>query len=227
MLYLENYEKFIGDGSLNAAGEDLRTFLENYNPTQYPAPFNTTDIAVFKTPGELTEWGQPLKLLMIKRKNHPCIGWWALPGGFVDLREDLETGAARELEEETGITGLPLVQLGAYGAYERDPRWRIITAAYVSLVEGDITATAGDDAAEADWFDVQLDSVKAGDVTRYTITLTNDRTGEVVEAVVDETVTEHHLLPRREHRMVDTGKIASDHGLIILDALLLLRDKLL
>lgn len=226
MLYLENYDKFIGNGSLNAAGQDLRTFLESYNPSQYPAPFNTTDIAIFKTPGKLTEWGQPLKLLMIKRSNHPSIGCWALPGGFVDLKEDLEAGAARELEEETGISGLPLMQLGAYGDYDRDPRWRIITAAYVSIVEGDITATAGDDAAEADWFDVELSEAADGNTTRYTISLTNDKTGEKLTTVVDITVSGHPLFPEKKHAIIETGGIASDHSSIILDALLCIRDRL-
>ena len=47
---------------------------------------------------------------MVKRSNHPSIGFWATPGGFVELKEDISEGAARELEEETCVKGLPLRQ---------------------------------------------------------------------------------------------------------------------
>ncbi len=65
---------------------------------EYPHPAVTVDIAVF------TQERKPLKLLLIQRANEPHRGEWALPGGFVDIDEDLETAARRELEEETGIT---------------------------------------------------------------------------------------------------------------------------
>jgi 8-oxo-dGTP diphosphatase len=70
-----------------------------------------------------------LRLLMIRRRNHPNIGMWALPGGFVELRENLEDAAKRELMEETGVENAPMIQLKTYGDYDRDPRWRVITTA--------------------------------------------------------------------------------------------------
>ena len=72
-------------------------------------------------------------MLLVKRGNHPSIGCWALPGGFVDLRENLEDTARRELQEETGVSGLPVEQFACYGDYQRDPRARIITSAYLSI----------------------------------------------------------------------------------------------
>ena len=68
----------------------------------------------------------------------------ALPGGFAEMRENLEDTARRELEEETGVKDLPLEQFAVYGDYDRDPRTRVITTAYLSLVnEQDITVRAG------------------------------------------------------------------------------------
>lgn len=52
-----------------------------------------------------------LKVLLVRRSNHPSIGFWALPGGFAEMRENLEDTARRELEEETGVKDLPLEQL--------------------------------------------------------------------------------------------------------------------
>lgn len=129
-MYLEKYEQYLGTGERNAAGLDLKTFLEEYNPKLYDTPANTVDNLIFTY---VEESGKKRigKILLIKRGNHPSIGWWALPGGFVDFRENLDIAAARELEEETGLKGVKGVQLGSYGDYDRDPRTRIITTAYV------------------------------------------------------------------------------------------------
>lgn len=226
MKYLEDFEGFRGTGAVNAQGEDLETFLENYNPAQYPAPFNTTDIIILKSEGKLTEWGQKLKLLMIKRKNHPSIGWWAVPGGFVDLREDLVDGAARELEEETGIKGLPLMQLRSWGEYDRDPRWRLITTAFLSVIEEDIEATAGDDAAAAEWFTVELTDDGGDDACIYTLKLVNELDGTEVGATVLVATDAHPLMPEKHYTLLESNTIAGDHALLIVDALLYLKEKL-
>ena len=56
---------------------------------------------------------------MVKRRNHPSIGWWALPGGFIELHENLEDTARRELTEETGVADLPMEQFAVYGNVTR------------------------------------------------------------------------------------------------------------
>ncbi len=97
-----------------------------------------------------------LKVLLIERKKDPYQGYWALPGGFVEIDESLETAAVREVEEETGVTGLSLIPLGTFGDPERDPRTRVISAAYLALVRADsIVPRAGDDARETGWFSLQ------------------------------------------------------------------------
>src|SRR4051812_6737594 len=108
------------------------------------------DIALFyKDPG-----GKNC-LLLIERKNDPFKGQWALPGGFVEEDEDLETAAKRELEEETGIMIPSLEQLYTFGAPGRDPRGRTISVAYIGILKEKTEPQAGDDAARARWFDVE------------------------------------------------------------------------
>ncbi len=81
---------------------------------KYPRPSVTVDIVVYGYDG-----GKQLKMLLIERGGEPFKGHWALPGGFVDLNEDLETAALRELEEETGVKDLFVEQLFTYGAVQR------------------------------------------------------------------------------------------------------------
>src|SRR5262252_3158541 len=76
---------------------------------EFPRPAVTVDACIF------TMRADDLAVLLIRRNSNPFKGLWALPGGFVDKNESLERAAARELEEETGITGVALEQLAAFG----------------------------------------------------------------------------------------------------------------
>ena len=91
-------------------------------------------------------------MLLIERGNEPFKGYWALPGGFLELEEDLDTCAARELQEETGLTGIELHQLYAFGAPNRDPRHRTISVAYWGVDYTEREAVGSDDAVKAQWF---------------------------------------------------------------------------
>ncbi len=96
------------------------------------------------------------KLLLINRKREPFKGKWALPGGFVDVDEELDDAAARELEEETGLAGVRLEQIYTAGKVGRDPRGRVITVVFMGIItKGQNKLKAGDDAAEAKWFDIE------------------------------------------------------------------------
>ena len=98
---------------------------------------------------------QELKLLLIQRGNAPFLGTWALPGGFVHVDESLEAAAARELQEEAGVAPLFLEQLFTFGAVGRDPRERVVSVAYYTLVKlSDHKVRAATDAADAAWFGV-------------------------------------------------------------------------
>jgi 8-oxo-dGTP diphosphatase len=113
----------------------------------YPHPAVTTDVVLF------TLRDNGLCVLLIERLNEPHQGMWALPGGFLEIDEDLETCAKRELHEETGIKGVYLEQLYTFGAPERDPRERIISVTYFALARSDnLQPKAASDAAQVAWF---------------------------------------------------------------------------
>ena len=94
-------------------------------------PFVTVDVIIFTIDdGEL-------KTLLIKRKFAPFKGAWALPGGFIKPKEELEAAAKRELREETGVSNVFLEQLFTFGSVRRDPRGRVVTIAYFALIPKD------------------------------------------------------------------------------------------
>jgi len=93
-----------------------------------------------------------MQLLLIKRKNEPYKGCWALPGGFVDENEDLQQAAHRELMEETQVKIADLKQIGAFGNPKRDPRGHMVSVAYFGIVSNEVVATASDDAQEIGWY---------------------------------------------------------------------------
>lgn len=114
---------------------------------RHPHPAVTTDVVLF------TIRGGQLMLLLIRRGQPPFEGRWALPGGFLEIDEDPISGAARELAEETGVTGLTLEQFHTFGAVARDPRERVISIAHLALAAPrQLQVAAGDDAADARWF---------------------------------------------------------------------------
>ncbi len=112
----------------------------------FPRPAVTVDIIIFRL------FDNDPEVLLIKRGNDPYKGHWALPGGFVDKDEPLETAAARELKEETGLAGILLTQMHTFGNPGRDPRGHTVSVVYVGYLTDESTARAGDDAAAAEWF---------------------------------------------------------------------------
>jgi 8-oxo-dGTP diphosphatase len=99
--------------------------------------------------------GAGLQVLLIRRGLEPFIGSWALPGGFVDMEENLDEAALRELLEETHLKDVFLEQLFTFGNPGRDPRGRVVSVAYYALVRPDQHPATGDsDASEAAWHPV-------------------------------------------------------------------------
>lgn len=249
-MYLdESYlELFKGTGKANANNESLKEFLEKYDPNKYQNPSNTVDTLVF-TYIEKNGHKEISKLLLIKRGNHPCIGCWALPGGFVDYREDIEKAALRELKEETGIDDIEAEQLKTYGAFDRDPRTRVITTAFVALVpEGSVSAEAADDASDSGWFDIKetlLESVIDKDniiYDTYELTLTKEASKDddsfleptvdavnrkiKIKALVEVTKKDGAILKNKTYKIKKTNGISADHGAIILEGYQYLTNKL-
>lgn len=90
------------------------------------------------------------RVLLIRRKNPPYKGHYALPGGFVDVGETVEDACRREVLEETGVRIGRLTLIGVYSEPNRDPRAHTASVAFLARVAAR-KAVAGDDAAAADW----------------------------------------------------------------------------
>lgn len=223
--FLDDVKSFLGKGIKNEDGLDLYEFLDVYDPGDFEHPSVTADILVFQYDKRMETVESGLKLLMIQRKNHPSIGFWALPGGFVDMREDTKDAAKRELYEETGLEGLEVTQLYCWGNYDRDPRTRIITVSYLAMIEEGMEVKAGDDAADALWFDVSLKQGEKPSADesicdrQYQIELFNKEKNIRVSAEVKKEVDEMNRFSEPNYTVVSSDGIAFDHPCFILQAL--------
>lgn len=108
---------------------------------QYPRPAVTVDAILISR--------NQNSVLLIERGREPFKGNWALPGGFIEMDEELDAACRRELEEETGIRVGELKQLRAYGSVHRT-----ISVIFYTYLDDEIPAMAGDDASRAKWFPI-------------------------------------------------------------------------
>ena len=195
---------------VNAKGQTLKEFLEEYDETKYRRPSNTVDMIL------MTVSQAKLKLLLIRRKDHPFINDWALPGGFINFDEDMETAVKRELAEETNITSdTYFPQLYTFGKTDRDPRTRIITTAYLSLTpEENIRHTrAGDDAADAGWFRISKNIISTdGNGRSSQVVLECEDNGVRIVYDVYDRVNQNYIhTDSKLNETESNAKLAADH----------------
>jgi 8-oxo-dGTP diphosphatase len=116
---------------------------------QYPRAALTVDAIVVAG-----ETGNQ-QILLIQRGKEPFKGYWALPGGFIEMDETLEQACIRELFEETGVRLEAMNQFYAFDAIGRDPRHRTISVVYYCFLKEIVEAVGNDDAANAQWFSIR------------------------------------------------------------------------
>ena len=121
--------------------------VEQYDASKFERPSVTVDVVIFSLIDD------QLRVLLVRRKQWPFQGMWAIPGGFVHMSESLEEAAKRELAEETGVKDVYIEQLYTFGDPDRDPRTRDIPVAYYAIVPADAIThhEAGSDAEETGW----------------------------------------------------------------------------
>lgn len=219
----------------NEQGLTESEFIEKYDPNKYDRPSVTNDVLIF-TLGDGEEGSnyphKKLQLLLIQRRDHPYIHKWALPGGFLNMDEDLIHGAYRELKEETGVTDIYVEQLGAFGemyidkerTIPRDPRTRIITVGNLALIPKDkLKPEAGDDAENVMWFNVEtefLDKKVYEDYFTKTIILhLSSEDGKIKISYKVEEKLSNDAMRKREvsYSLLDnsTESLAADHFKLI------------
>lgn len=117
-----------------------KEFLENYDDSIYEKLSMTTDIIIFSVSDKPQENYRKndeknMSILLVKRKDYPYKDKWCLPGGFLDIKEDLEECPKRILAAETNIKDIYLEQLYTFGAVNRDPRTRVVSTSYMALID--------------------------------------------------------------------------------------------
>lgn len=195
-----------------------KEFMREYSIENYERPSVAADMVVFavrdvKSDNPKKSDEKKLTVMLIKRGEHPYKGMWALPGGFLKMNETIEECASRELTEETGLTEPYLRQFRTYSRVDRDPRGRIISCAYFSLIScsNDIVS-ASSDAADAAWFDVCIKETDKGFSADF-------KSEEEVVFSVD-------VSEKNDSAVIDsfTGELAFDHINIITDAIYYIRN---
>ena len=116
---------------------------------RYPRPNVTVDLIIWRSRARSDE------VLLIRRRDPPYAGSWALPGGFIEPRERLAAAARRELREETGLSVSDLQQFATFGEPGRDPRGWSISVVFWGKITDAAPIQAGDDAAEVRWWPIK------------------------------------------------------------------------
>lgn len=120
--------------------EGENAFLNQYHPEKYASISITVDAIVVGVAKDTADNyrkldKQSLKILLIKREDYPYKDYYSLPGGFVGERETFEDTLKRVLLGKTGLSDIYSEQLYTFDSVNRDPRMRIVSCAYISLID--------------------------------------------------------------------------------------------
>ena len=206
---------------MSASQEKEKAFLSSYNIEDYNRPSVAADIVVLSVRSEKGDCYRKnpehkLSILLIKRGEHPFLGEWALPGGFLRPNETIEECAFREIREETGFAPSSLLPVGIFSDPVRDPRGRVVSSAYASVIgERQAEVVGGTDAAEAQWFNVSFKE-KENDI--YELVLARDKIK--IKAYIKEI---RERFGKTSFEIVENNGLAFDHAKIIATALALLK----
>lgn len=215
-------------------------FLAGYDSSHYEKPSVTVDMLIFTIADRYKETNvrknapKGLQVLLIKRGDHPFLGKWALPGGFVGINESIHTAAYRELKEETNVDNIYMEQLYTWGEVARDPRTRVISVAYLALVDStQIILEAGDDAVDARWFFIEDQVIKEEklmladgfQLTTLIKLVLDDGQGTAFSATVKNTKMVSGKVSRYDWEIVENFEMAFDHAKIMVCGLERLRNK--
>lgn len=198
-------------------------FLANYNSDEFEKLSMTTDILILSVSNEeknnyrKTD-KKKMSILLVKRGNYPFKDKWCLPGGFVGIDEDLDEAPKRILKQETNIKDIYLEQLYTFGSVNRDPRMRIVSTAYMALIDKSRLENKISD--KSSWFDI-ISIEEKNNIVKMVLANETESINFVIKKVLREKTTD-----RYSFEIVENSKVAFDHPLVILSGVERLRNKL-
>ena len=196
-------------------------FLKSYNPDDYKRLSMTTDILLFSV-SDISQDNyrktneKVMSILLVRRDNYPYIDKWCIPGGFLQVDEELEDCPKRILKEETNLKDIYMEQLYTFGSVNRDPRMRIVSTAYMALIDKNMLKDKI--SPNASWFNIEYKNTQKN----VTLILTSNNDKIVIKAekeLIDKTTG------RYKYKVTDNTKMAFDHAEVILVGLERLRNK--
>ncbi len=197
-------------------------FLKHYDSSKFEKLSMTTDIIIFSVSNSLTTNYRKLNekhfsVLLVKRQDYPFKDKWCLPGGFVKMDETLDEAATRILATETNLHNIYIEQLYTFSDINRDPRMRIVSTAYMSLIDKNMLNEKIP--KNASWFNMKiLEDDK-------TINITFDNEIENFTVVIKKTLKEL-TTDRYKYSVVKNDNLAFDHALVIASGISRLKNKL-
>ena len=198
-------------------------FLKNYDPSVYDRIAVGVDILVVGISNEkVTNYRKTdkkkMSILLVKRDEYPFKDMWCLPCGFININEELEEAPKRILKREANIEDIYLEQLYTYGGVNRDPRMRVISSSYLSLVDKD--RLEQHISKNASWFDIiYIDENNKH--AEFTLSNGNETIKFDVKKRLREKTTDRYSFSINKN-----DSIAFDHPLMILSGIERLRNKL-
>ena len=197
-------------------------FLKNYDSSMYDKLSMTTDILILSVSSKDSNNYRKtdkkmMSVLLVKRDDHPYKDKWCLPGGFLNPKtETLEECAKRVLKRETNLEDIYLEQLYTFDRIDRDPRMRVISTAYVALIDKD---ELKQDVKNASWFDITLMEEKDG-----VIFLVLDNGTETISLEVNK-VLRNKITDRYDYISNKNNMLAFDHDVVIVSGIEKIKEK--
>lgn len=194
-------------------------FLTQYQSRAYDRPAVTVDVMTLRMKEKL----DGLQILLMQRKDHPCIYQWALPGGLIDINESAYQAACSTVQEETGLNEVYLEQLYTMSQPDRVSEKRVIDITYIALVpyESNAVAKAGEDEKAALWFDISMEENK--------LLFRNKENDIRIEYELKEHIFKNGRVQIKKHVPELSGEkaFAFDHAAIIWEGLMRLHNKIM
>ena len=207
---------------MNEVYKTEEEFLKNYDSSMFEKLSMTTDIVILSVSSKDSSNYRKtdkkmMSVLLVKRDSYPYKEKWCLPGGFLNPKEEtLEECARRILKRETNLSNIYLEQLYTFDRIDRDPRMRIVSTAYVALIDKNRLT---EHVENASWFDI-IELEEKNNVVKITMTNGEEIIDFSIKKILREKTTDRYDFQTEENE-----KLAFDHDLVILTGIERIRNK--